>query len=154
MSRVKPAVSRVLLIGCGKAKAKQETSAELLYVGSLFNARRCYAQLSGARWWIVSAKYGLLSGHTLVKPYDLTIKDLSALDRVCWPLVVIQQLLSEFTEPFEPRRLLVEIHAGDDYAELLSAVLGAIGINFSRPLRGLSQGAQMAWYKNPPLEFR
>lgn len=138
---------RVLLTGCGKAKAPGPTWAELLYTGSLARARASYARASGLRWWILSAKLGLLDPNQFVAPYDQTLSDLAPIDRSAWALGVAQALLDELEDDDDPRELVVEIHAGAAYVKQLGPVLEAIGARVELPLKGLGIGEQLAWYK-------
>lgn len=144
MIRETPA--RIILIGCGKTKRTVSCSAADMYEGSLFRARLAHARRSGCPWWIISAKHGLLSPSTVIEPYDVSIESLAAIDRIAWPVGVVQQLLSQLSDDFEPRRCVVEIHAGASYADGLSSVLAAVSINVAMPLKGLGIGEQMQWY--------
>ena len=142
--------ARMILIGCGKRKSLSPCRADAMYTGSLFLKRLEYAKRSGWPYFIVSAKYGLIPPHTMIAPYDLTVTDLATLELSAWQLGVVQALLTELSEPFDPRRFLVELHMGSDYAEPLRSVLPAVGINYDWPVRGLSQGDQMRWYTRSP----
>lgn len=139
-------LARMILIGCGKRKSPSPCRADEMYTGSLFRKRLDYARRSGWPFFIVSAKYGLLSPHTEIAPYDRTATDLRPLELSAWSLTVVQAVISQLSEPFDPRRFVVELHMGADYAEPLRSVLPAIGISYDWPVRGLSQGAQMRWY--------
>ena len=139
--------SRLILIGCGKTKAAEACAAADLYTGSLFRKRRGYAEATGCEWRIVSAARGLLLPGSWVEPYDVTMDELSEVDRAAWGLAVVLALLSEQADDMRPRHLRVEIHAGAPYAELLKDVLHAIGAReVLCPLAGLGIGEQLAWY--------
>lgn len=138
--------ARMILIGCGKRKSPNPCRADAMYRGSLFVKRLEYANRSGWPFFIVSAKYGLIPPDTLIAPYNLRIADLDRLDLSAWSLGVAQALVSQLFEPFDPRRFLVELHMGSDYAEPLRSILPAVGINYDWPVRGMSQGEQMHWY--------
>ena len=62
-------MSKIILIGCGKAKAKKRERAADLYTGSLFAARRRYAEKFRC-WRILSAEYGLVHPSEVIEPYD------------------------------------------------------------------------------------
>lgn len=131
---------KMILIGCGKSKRCFSCEAQDLYTGSIFKARRAYAEASGEPWMILSAKYGMIRPRTWVDPYDLTVKDLSKDIRSILALHVARQLVDlGITE--------VELHMGRDYAGLLIPVLQSVGIRCSWPVKGLSQGHQLQWYK-------
>src|SRR5438093_12106 len=58
------AAADVILLGCVKTKRDGWHRAKDLYVSTLFDGRRRYAEQSGRPWFILSAKLGL------VKPDD------------------------------------------------------------------------------------
>jgi hypothetical protein len=145
-------VSKIILIGCGKTKRQERSAAAELYTGSLFRARLAYAQASGCPWWIISAKYGLVDPFQLIGPYDLTIADLPILERAVWGLDVVHAIIDRLPDSIQTaqdlRKVTVEIHAGADYADLLAGMVVVAGMTEARPMRGMSQGAQMAAYKS------
>jgi hypothetical protein len=143
--------NRIVLIGCGKAKAPEACAARDLYTGGLFKDRLAYAEASavgGGSWFIISAKFGLLAGDTLLRPYDLTIGDLKPVDRAAWVAAVAGRLLDEIGEAATLRDVCVEVHAGEDYAEPLCSVLRALGLSTDRPVEGLGIGSQRKWYRD------
>lgn len=144
-------MSKTILIGCGKTKRAERTVAKDLYTGSLFRARRNYAEKSGCEWRIISAARGVLHPDELIEPYDTKMSDLSFLDRVAWPLAVTSNLIDYMedwavTDARGLREVVIEIHAGADYAERLKDVIIAAGMQAIWPMKGLSQGEQMKWY--------
>lgn len=143
-----PIAARYYFVGCGKAKATAPTSAKDLYVGSLFRARRAYVERFDRPWFIVSAKLGLVLPNEVIAPYERKMAELATIDRLAWPLAVVHSFLDRLIEPLDPRSITIEIHAGAEYADPLADVLGVLGINNSRPVRGLGQGEQMAWYRS------
>lgn len=131
---------KLILIGCGKAKKAEPCMAQDLYTGPIFKARRAYAEASGCGWMIVSAKHELVSPFERLSPYNLTMKDLDPAHRQWWGSWIAHLLqLTMVTE--------VELHMGRDYAESLIPALDAVGIRHSWPVKGLSQGHQLQWYK-------
>lgn len=139
-------MEKVILIGCGKSKLTTPSLAQDLYCGSLFVARRNYAELSGSPWLILSAKHGLIRPTTIIEPYDMTIRTLSEIQVASWALLQVKRLIDDWPNDTKLRGMLIEIHAGEDYAEPICQVLGAIGVSYSRPVTGLGQGKQLAWY--------
>lgn len=135
-----------ILIGCGKRKAATAQPAADLYTGSLFRKRRAYAEKFGQRWFVLSARHGLVPPNVIIKPYDLTLSQLCQLDRMAWAVGVVQSLLSEMTGDFVSDSFSIELHAGEDYSEPLRQLLPAVGIQYDWPVRGMSQGDQMRWY--------
>ena len=143
-------MSKIILIGCGKSKVNHREAARDLYTGSLFVARRKHAELSGNAWFIISAKYGLTRPEVMLDPYDLKISQLPILDRYAWAMHTAAELLDDLPDSIDTAKMLrevvVEVHAGADYAELLRDPILAAGMSFSWPVKGMSQGEQMQYY--------
>lgn len=149
-------MSRIILIGCGRAKQEGRHEAQDLYTGSLFRARRTYAERTGDPWYIISAKYGLVRPEQWIDSYDLTIDQLTPLNRAATYAGIAVQLLTELSDEAVPddrtlRSIELEIHAGERYAEPLAEVLRAIGMSARTPMKHLSQGEQMRYYAKAKL---
>jgi hypothetical protein len=145
-------MSRIILIGCGKQKASEKCAAAEMYTGSMFRARARYATGTGDPVYIISAKHGLVGLTTVIEPYDWTIGDLSPLNQIAWGIGVAGQICEMIDNDSltlrELRNVNFEFHAGADYVERLQPVLIAAGFSTSWPVQGISQGAQLRWYKN------
>lgn len=64
----------VVIVQCGSQKLKHPARADELYTGRLFKAgRRAARRLAGSRWFVLSAKHGLVNPSTILVPYDATI---------------------------------------------------------------------------------
>lgn len=63
----------VVVIQCGSTKRKEPARARDLYLGAYFNACRAAAERIGDRWYIVSAKHGLLTPSRIIAPYNATL---------------------------------------------------------------------------------
>lgn len=138
---------RIILVGCGKAKVKHAAPAADLYVGPLFTARRAYAKLAADAWYILSAKYGLVPPYMQLRPYDLALSALTAVDLAAWHVDCARGLLDDLRGGVQPVECLVELHAGADYADMLAEILTTIGMTVEKPLASLRIGQQLAWYK-------
>lgn len=79
-------------VGCVKAKRTTASPAEDLYVSTLFTGRRRYVERTCDRWFVLSAKRGLLEPTALVEPYDETLKTKGRLERRRWSESVLEQL--------------------------------------------------------------
>ena len=129
------------LVGCGKAKHPTGVlPARLLYTGSLTCMSIKWAQRNCNRWFILSAKYGLLDPEDDVTTYDTKITDLNEEQRYKWGTKVILKL----------RKL--DLHkstflgiAGKDYLNCLSR----LEVHSLFP-DGLKMGQRMAWLKQHP----
>ena len=77
----------IFLASCVKMKAGFPLPAEELYVSDWFKKARAYILSRMApqdRWYILSAKYGLVEPGRTIKPYNQTLKDMQKLDRRAW----------------------------------------------------------------------
>ena len=136
---------RIVLIGCVKSKRTSAAPARELYTSTLFARRRAYAEGSGNRWYIVSARLGLVAPDEVIAPYDCYLADRSAGYRAAWGALVASQLAE--VEPL--RGSTVEIHAGDAYVNALRGPLEALGSTVTDPVDANSMGATLAWYDRP-----
>jgi hypothetical protein len=140
--RTEPGVD-MLLLGCVKGKASSPQKAKDLYVSDLFSKRRRYAYQTGLPWFVLSAEHGLLRQDDWVAPYDVLLKAQPTSYRRAWGGWVIERLRRELGTLVGIR---LEVHAGDAYAEALLEPAQAAGATVTRPLEGLRQGEQLAWY--------
>lgn len=145
MAAVTPERASLILVGCVKRKRSQPSPARDLYDESpLWRRRRAYTERSGAPWYILSAKHGLLAPDVCIKPYDLALKHLKKEARRDWSQSVLDELRARF--PALAGKT-VECHAGKDYLENgLEDGLWKAGAVVRRPLAGMRIGAQLSWY--------
>lgn len=135
---------RVILLGCVASKRDlapdQRVEARDLYDSPLWRARRAYAEASGAKWLILSARYGIIAPWVEIRTYDVTIRDRGP----CWLYSAPYQLLRM------PRGSVLEVHAGAPYVDALRKAIGGwlvpIYPTIEAPLKGLRIGEQLAWY--------
>lgn len=133
----------VILIGCVSKKEQDPKPAKDLYNSPLFARRRVYAERAGKPWFILSALHGLVAPETVLKPYDRTLKEMPEVERLAWGKRVVEQLQTSLGSL---RGIDFELHAGEDYARSLEAMLRSKGASVARPLRGLAIGKQLQWY--------
>lgn len=135
-------VGDVLLVGCVKSKRPQAAPARDLYTSTLFARRRRYAERSGAPWFVVSSRWGLVTPEEVIAPYDVFLGEMPASYRRAWAAFVVAQLAGHL----ELAGASIEIHAGDHYvAELRPAIEGA-GAELIDPVDAHSMGETLAWY--------
>lgn len=157
--------TRILIIGCGKAKKSLTTETMLsggipakdLYIGPIFKARRQYAEATGHQWYIASAQYGLLAQDTSIVGYEMTLDGKPAGERAIWSVRVLESLLVKLkygdaqglAGPHAAfKDVCIELHMGEAYAEYLTQIIPAIGMNVHWATKGMSQGEQLSWYKS------
>ena len=129
------------LVACSRGKAHHPAPARELYVSPLFRAASAYAerQYGPGRWLILSALHGLLDPNTILHPYDLSLRQLSAREREAWGNRVAVELTDRF-----PAGTVLWFHAGALYREAIAPV---VAHQVRYPLAGLGIGEQLAWYR-------
>ena len=138
---------RIGLVGSVKAKLTRPSAAEDLYVSTLFTGRRRYVERTCDRWFVLSAKHGLLEPTALVEPYDETLKTKGRLERRRWSESVLEQLDAALGDL---AGATFEIHAGAEYRDHgLTAGLVGRGAFVEVPVEGLRIGEQLAFYTRP-----
>jgi hypothetical protein len=135
---------RIGLVGCGKRKLRHAAPAQELYVGPLFRGRRAYVDRTCSRWFILSAKHGLVDPEQVLEPYDMTLDDASAEERRRWSRWVIGELHARLGNLASKT---FEAHAGVNYLDFgLVDQLEREGARVYRPAKGLSIFDQQAFY--------
>jgi hypothetical protein len=64
---------RVGLVGCASTKLRRPAPARELYVSQLFKKASAYAETTCDRWYILSAKHGLVHPDSVLEPYDMKL---------------------------------------------------------------------------------
>ncbi|MCU1372532.1 MAG: hypothetical protein JWO77_3726 [Ilumatobacteraceae bacterium] len=140
--------TRVGLVGCVKQKGTSCAPAKDLYTSALFRGRRRWVEQSCGRWFILSAKHGLVASDGLLDPYDESLTTASRSAKRAWTERVLRQLNAELGT-LAAREF--EIHAGADYRDWgLVDGLVAAGASVTIPAAGLRQGEQLALYARGP----
>lgn len=137
----------IALIGCVKTKIAYPAPARDLYVSPLFIRRRAYAERHAHHYYILSAEHGLVLPETVLAPYDTALAEQSKDYRQTWGQWVAAKLMRA---EGQVRDRVIEIHAGDEYAQAIVPLLTQAGATVRRPLAGLSFGEQLAWYGRQP----
>lgn len=132
----------LVLVGCVKSKRPAAAAARDLYTSTLFSRRRRYAEASGRPWFVVSARWGLVSPDEVIAPYDVHLAFMPADYRRAWGEFVTAQLRA--ITPIDG--LVVEVHAGDAYVAALRPPLERAGAGVVDPVTAHSMGETLAWY--------
>lgn len=133
---------KIGFVSCSKTKLAIEAPARSLYQGSLFRKASAYCKANYGRWYILSAKYGLVKPDQLVAPYDLALSELSPSDRERWAYNVFGEILQDNLVCSGDT---VYWHAGVVYRKKLARLLNTYSKQ-EYPVEGLGQGQQLAWY--------
>jgi hypothetical protein len=144
---VEPSAGTVYLVSCVGQKRPQACPARDLYVSDWFLKARCYAEVSGAQWFILSAEHGLLAPDRVISPYERTLKRMPVAARRDWAARVADQLASAV-----PELTHVVVLAGERYREFLACYLVGRGVRVSVPMEGLRIGEQLRWLGKRTLE--
>lgn len=138
---------RVGLVGCVKTKIDRPAPAEDLYVSALFRGRRAFVEATCDRWFILSAKHGLVAPDDVLEPYEETLNGKSVASKRGWASGVLEQLRATI----DISDTTFEIHAGAEYRAFgLVDGLRQHGAAVDVPAEHLGQGEQLAFYTRPP----
>lgn len=128
----------IVLISCVSKKLDKKSTAEKIYISSLFKKNLTYAKsLKPSGIFILSAKHGLLKLTDEIEPYDKTLNKMRINERKEWSKVVVNQLKSVADLKNDEFTFL----AGDKYREYLIPELSKVKI----PMKGLKIGEQLQW---------
>lgn len=137
---------RIGLVGCVKTKLARTAPARDLYTSPLFRGRRAWVERTCDRWFILSAEHGLVDPAAPLAPYDRALSQLSTAARRAWSEHVLAAL-RDHLGPLQGRAF--DAHAGINYLEFgLRDGLVRAGATVDVPMRGLSQGRQLARYRD------
>lgn len=133
-------MNRIAFVGCVKAKNPGPLSAQDKYASPLFLASKRYALREADHWYILSAKYGLLSPDDIVEDYDLTLKTMSREQCRQWARRVAAQLQER--NAISTGNTIIWL-TGLDYSRDLVPLMPRQRHSF--PLQGLKLGPRLQW---------
>lgn len=139
---------RIGLVACASKKASEPTEARYLYTSPLFRAASTYVSNTCDRWFILSAKHGLVLPDQVIEPYDLTLKDVGQSGRRAWRDRVLAHLRELGLFGKNAIAATFELHAGEHYRRQLERPLRA-----TTPLQFMRIGEQLQWYAQREREF-
>ena len=136
--------STIYLVGCTKGKKQDAMAAKDIYMESpRFCHSRCIVESTGERWFILSAKHGLLSPERHIQPYDKAMRDLSESEQQQWAQGVIAAL-DQFLDGVNRVYFLTD----EDYYKRLLDPLAERGITTETPLANLNEDKLKQWLKD------
>ncbi len=133
-------MAHIGLICCVRKKRRTAGEAKDLYDSPLFTKSRDYVTQHCDSWFILSAKYGLVTPTDVIEPYEETLNTKSRQERVEWT----GKVWSELRRRIRPGDL-VTILAGERYREGLAPLLTNYGCRVKVPMEGLRIGCQLQW---------
>jgi hypothetical protein len=131
-----------ILLGCVKTK-RNHAPAKDLYCSTMWKYRRAYAESTGRPWLILSAKHHLVEPDTVLRRYNLALKDLPPATRRAWGRRVVDELAAYFRAI---HGATFEVHAGAPYRDAIAAPLARHRARITAPLEHRSFGEQLQWY--------
>ncbi|MDP2858741.1 MAG: hypothetical protein Q8P50_12285 [Bacillota bacterium] len=133
----------LVIIPCGRAKIWKAcpwagpTPAKDAYVGAPFKVNREFAEASGARWLILSAKYGFLDPDTRIEDYNKAFTIPSS------DPIGMSELRRQVREMGLASYGSVVALGGSEYSSRVSAAFEGTGVKVSAPTAGLPIGLAM-----------
>lgn len=131
---------RVGLVGCASQKLTRPAPARDLYVSQLFKKASAYAEATCDRWYVLSARHGLVHPDTVIEPYDMRLgtNDRTSPPIHTWAAGVRGQLAVELAG-LEGVTLVAL--AGEQYRTMLLHSTWPYEV----PMKGLGIGQQLGW---------
>lgn len=128
---------RIGLVACCGPKLDYSASAQDLYTSPLFTKSRAWVEANCDRWFILSAKHGLVLPSEIIDPYNETLSGSSKAHRISWASKVAAQMAELDLMPTDSFQVL----AGNDYCDWI----GLVPQQSFRPMQGLGIGQQLQW---------
>lgn len=128
------------LVSCAADKLDRPAPAKDLYTSDLFVKTRRFVEIQDKRWFILSAKHGLVDPNEEIAPYEKTLKEMGKAARRDWAAAVLNAL-----EPHLEGVRAVVFLAGERYREFVAPALSDRGIEVQVPMQGMRIGKQFAW---------
>ena len=130
----------ICLVACTSKKALYPTTAEKLYKSPLFLGAKKFAESRCDKWFILSAKYGLLLPDEQVVPYDESLHQMEESAELVWAKRVHDRL----STMIDPSASIVFL-AGEKYRSHLQKYFEQEGRKISAPMSELGIGRQVSW---------
>lgn len=110
-----------VVVACGASKLSTPAPARALYIGALFTSARVAAERltaawtgGPARWWVASAKHGLVHPDEVLRPYNLALTSLPRDRQDTWARVTHSELVYRPDTP-EPGQAWAGLVDPDDH---------------------------------------
>lgn len=113
-------------------------TAGALYASPLYRKSLLAALDTSDRFYILSAKHGILHPNSVIEPYDVTLKGMPRAQRLDWGRLVGAQLDNVLTF-----RDTAALYCGEEYIDPLRVDLERIGAAVAMPLAQLSLGQRL-----------
>jgi hypothetical protein len=139
-------MANIALISCVSKKRSYRVKAEDMYISTLFTKALKYAKdiLNAEKFFILSAKYGLLSLDEEIDPYNVTLINMRKKEKQIWAEMVVQQFKGVCDMSHDKFYIL----AGKNYYEGLIPYLQ----NYEIKMEGLKIGERLQWLNTQLLQ--
>lgn len=134
-------MEKIVLISCASKKRNDACKARELYQSTLFKLSLAYAEtLNADHIFILSALHGVVDLDSIIKPYNVTLNNMSENDKKNWAQNVKIQLKDKGID-FEQDQII--FLAGNNYRKYLICEFK----NSKVPMKGLRIGEQLSFLK-------
>ena len=130
----------IYLVSCVSKKQMESCKARDMYQSDWFKKARAFVEPTGMPWYILSAKYGLVSPDDTIAPYEQSLNTMAIGDRHAWADQVMEGL-----NPLVSKDDAVVILAGGRYREFIVPRLQRLAAKVSVPMEGMRIGEQLSW---------
>ena len=138
MPKTPELMRKIVLISCVSKKLDRKSTAENIYISSLFKKNLTYAKsLNPSEIYILSAEHGVLKLTDQIEPYDKTLNNMRSNEIKEWSKKVISELKNLTDLKNDEFTFL----AGEKYRKFLIPELNNVKI----PMKGLKIGKQLQW---------
>lgn len=135
---------RVGLVGATTTKLNCPAPAGKLCISDLFVGRRQAVERSCDRWYVLSARHGLVHPDTVLEPYGERLSAMAWAARRRWSDAVVNALVAELGDL---EGVIFEVHAGAVHADSgLADALRARGAVVENPVARLRVHEQLSLY--------
>ena len=131
-------MTTIALVGCAAAKLSRPAPARDLYVSQLFKKAAAYAEANSDRWYVLSAKYGLVRSDDVIEPYDAKLGTKTGPPIWDWAADVANQLQIELIGLDDVELLVL---AGEQYRTFLRFTDYPARV----PMKGMGIGQQLGY---------
>lgn len=132
----------IALVACVSKKMNTSMPARKLYCSDWFIKASRYAEQVAEEWYILSARYGLISPDQVINPYNETLNKMPVKQRRAWA----QNVIADLRKVILPGTRMI-ILAGSSYRKYLLVPIQQMDCKVEIPMEGLRIGEQLSWLK-------
>jgi len=133
---------RICLIECSETKRTTPSLAADLYTSARFKLARAWSEAATPHWYILSAKHGVVAPTTRLRPYDLSLKEMTPQQNSNWG----RRVLKSISRATSPDDVIISL-ADDSYVEPILSGLNERGHRVVLPVAGMSPEQRLQWLK-------